>query len=119
LWSGRGAWLAHSAREYAAFITLLGALFVISGGVHLRGSLAGTPLANTKLPAIGAFLASLVGTTGASMLLLPPLLRANESRRRKLHIVVSFIFIVSNGGGMLTLLGDPPPTRFLRGVPFF
>jgi Na+/H+ antiporter NhaD/arsenite permease-like protein len=120
LWSvGLGGWLAHSAAEYAAFITLLGALFVISGGVHLAGSLAGTPLQNTKLLALGAVLASLVGTTGASMLLLPPLLRANESRRRKVHMVVFFIFIVSNGGGMLTPLGDPPLyLGFLRGVPF-
>jgi Na+/H+ antiporter NhaD/arsenite permease-like protein len=119
IWDGKAAWLAHSAREYAAFITLLAALFVISGGVHLRGSLAGTPLANTALLAIGAGLASLVGTTGASMLLMPPLLRANESRRRKVHIVVFFIFIVSNGGGMLTPLGDPPLyLGFLRGVPF-
>jgi Na+/H+ antiporter NhaD/arsenite permease-like protein len=118
-WRGEAAWLVHSAREYAAFITLLAALFVISGGVHLRGSLAGTPLANTTMLAVGALLASLVGTTGASMLLLPPLLRANESRQRKVHIVVFFIFIVSNGGGMLTPLGDPPLyLGFLRGVPF-
>jgi len=120
LWrAGLTAWLAHSAGEYAAFIALLGTLFVISGGVHLKGSLAGTPLQNTKLLAVGAVLASLVGTTGASMLLLPPLLRANESRRSKAHIVVFFIFIVSNGGGMLTPLGDPPLyLGFLRGVPF-
>ena len=116
---GMAPWLLHSAAEYAAFIALLGSLFVISGGVHLKGSLAGTPLANTTLLAVGAVLASLVGTTGASMLLLPPLLRANESRRRKVHIVVFFIFIVSNGGGMLTPLGDPPLyLGFLRGVPF-
>ena len=118
-WHGEARWLAHSAREYAAFITLLASLFVISGGVHLKGSLAGTPLANTTMLAVGAVLASLVGTTGASMLLLPPLLRANESRERKVHIVVFFIFIVSNGGGMLTPLGDPPLyLGFLRGVPF-
>ena len=120
LWrAGLTAWLAHSAGEYAAFIALLATLFVISGGVHLKGSLAGTPLQNTKLLAVGAVLASLVGTTGASILLLPPLLRANESRRSKAHIVVFFIFIVSNGGGMLTPLGDPPLyLGFLRGVPF-
>ena len=118
-WDGRAAWLAHSAVEYAAFITLLAALFVISGGVHLQGSLPGTPQANTRLLALGAGLASLVGTTGASMLLLPPLLRANEGRQRKVHIVVFFIFIVSNGGGLLTPLGDPPLyLGFLRGVPF-
>jgi len=118
--AGLAPWLLHSAAEYAAFITLLGSLFVICGGVHLRGSLAGTPLANTKLLAVGAVMASFVGTTGASMLLIPPLLRANESRQRKVHIVVFFIFIVSNGGGMLTPLGDPPLyLGFLRGVPFF
>jgi Na+/H+ antiporter NhaD/arsenite permease-like protein len=112
-------WLLHSAEEYVAFMTLLGALFVISGGVHLRGSLAGTPLVNTAVLALGAVLASFIGTTGASMLLIRPLLRANASRERKVHIVVFFIFIVSNGGGMLTPLGDPPLfLGFLRGVPF-
>jgi Na+/H+ antiporter NhaD/arsenite permease-like protein len=117
--TGMAPWLLHSAGEYVAFITLLGSLFVISGGVHLKGSLAGTPLQNTKFLAVGAVLASLVGTTGASMLLLPPLLRANEARQRKVHVVVFFIFIVSNGGGMLTPLGDPPLyLGFLRGVPF-
>ena len=120
LWrAGLTPWLTHSAGEYAAFIALLGTLFVIAGGVHLKGSLAGTPVQNTQLLAVGAVLASLVGTTGASMLLLPPLLRANESRRSKGHMVIFFIFIVSNGGGMLTPLGDPPLyLGFLRGVPF-
>ncbi|MBI2931576.1 MAG: sodium:proton antiporter [Planctomycetes bacterium] len=112
-------WLAHSAKEYAAFIVLLGALYVISGGIYLKGSLAGTPIVNTAVLAIGAVLASLVGTTGASMLLIRPLLRANEKRLRRAHIVIFFIFIVSNGGGMLTPLGDPPLfLGFLRGVPF-
>jgi Na+/H+ antiporter NhaD/arsenite permease-like protein len=112
-------WLVHSAKEYVAFIALLGALFVISGGVHLRGSLAGTPLVNTAVLALGAVLASFIGTTGASMLLIRPLLRANAARERKTHIMVFFIFIVSNGGGMLTPLGDPPLfLGFLRGVPF-
>jgi Na+/H+ antiporter NhaD/arsenite permease-like protein len=112
-------WLLHSVKEYVAFIVLLGALFVISGGVYLRGSLAGTPIVNTGVIALGALLASFIGTTGASMLLIRPLLRANEARERKVHIVVFFIFIVSNGGGMLTPLGDPPLfLGFLRGVPF-
>ncbi len=112
-------WLLHSAEEYVAFIALLGALFVISGGIHLRGSLAGTPIVNTGVLALGAVLASFIGTTGASMLLIRPLLRANAARERKVHIVVFFIFIVSNGGGMLTPLGDPPLfLGFLRGVPF-
>jgi Na+/H+ antiporter NhaD/arsenite permease-like protein len=113
-------WLLHSAREYAGFVALLGALFTIGGGVHLRGSLAGTPLVNTGVLAAGAALASLVGTTGASMLLVRPLLRANAARERKAHLVVFFIFIVSNAGGLLTPLGDPPLfLGFLRGVPFF
>jgi Na+/H+ antiporter NhaD/arsenite permease-like protein len=112
-------WLLHSAKEYAAFIALLGALFAISGGIHLRGSLAGTPITNTVFLGIGAVLASFIGTTGASVLLIRPLLRANAARERKVHIVVFFIFIVANGGGMLTPLGDPPLfLGFLRGVPF-
>lgn len=111
--------LAHTAHEYAAFILLLGALFVISSGVVVRGTLAGTPGLNVALLAIGALLASLVGTTGASMLLVRPLLRANSVRRRKAHVVVFFIFVVSNAGGLLTPLGDPPLfLGFLRGVPF-
>ncbi len=112
-------WLIHSAKEYAAFIVLLAALFVISGGIYLKGSLAGTPLVNTAFLAVGAVIASFIGTTGASMLLIRPMLRANESRTRKMHIVIFFIFVVSNGGGMLTPLGDPPLfLGFLRGVPF-
>lgn len=111
--------LAHAAHEYAAFILLLGALFVISGGIVVRGTLAGTPGLNTALIAIGAVLASLIGTTGASMVLIRPLLRANSVRRRKQHVVVFFIFVVANAGGLLTPLGDPPLfLGFLRGVPF-
>jgi len=112
-------WLLHSAKEYVAFIALLGALFAISGGIHLRGSLAGTPLVNTGFLGLGALLASVIGTTGASMLLIRPLLRANAARERKVHVVVFFVFVVSNAGGMLTPLGDPPLyLGFLRGVPF-
>jgi Na+/H+ antiporter NhaD/arsenite permease-like protein len=114
-----GHLLVHSVREYLGFMALLTTLFVISGGVHLRGSLAGTPLVNTGLLAAGALLASLIGTTGASVLLIRPLLRANETRARVRHIVIFFIFIVSNGAGLLTPLGDPPLfLGFLRGVPF-
>jgi len=121
------AWIAHleptvlaqAAHEYAAFVILLGALYVISGGIVVRGTLAGTPGLNTGLLAIGALAASLIGTTGASMLLIRPLLRANSVRRQKAHVVVFFIFIVSNAGGLLTPLGDPPLfLGFLRGVPF-
>ncbi len=111
--------LFHTAHEYAAFIILLGALFVISGGIVVRGTLAGTPGLNAVLLAIGSVLASLIGTTGASMLLIRPLLRANSVRLRKAHVVIFFIFVVSNAGGLLTPLGDPPLfLGFLRGVPF-
>lgn len=114
-----GHLLLESLTEYAAFITLLASLFVISGSISLRGSLAGTPRVNTACLAVGALLASFIGTTGASMLLIRPLLRANEKRTRRTHLVIFFIFIVSNGGGMLTPLGDPPLfLGFLRGVPF-
>ena len=111
--------LGHTAHEYVAFIVLLGALFVISGGIVVRGTLAGTPGLNTVLLGLGALLASFVGTTGASMLLIRPLLRANSIRQRKQHVIVFFIFVVANAGGLLTPLGDPPLfLGFLRGVPF-
>jgi len=114
-----GALLLEKAREYVSFIVLLTSLFVISGGVSLRGSLSGTPRMNTALLGVGAVLASLVGTTGASMLLVRPLLRASARREKKAHLVVFFIFIVSNCGGLLTPLGDPPLfLGFLKGVPF-
>jgi Na+/H+ antiporter NhaD/arsenite permease-like protein len=111
--------VGHTAHEYAAFLILLGALYVISGGVVVRGTLAGTPGLNTILLAIGAVLASAIGTTGASMVLIRPLLRANSVRDRRSHVVVFFIFVVANAGGLLTPLGDPPLfLGFLRGVPF-
>jgi Na+/H+ antiporter NhaD/arsenite permease-like protein len=111
--------LIDSACEYASFIALLGSLFAITGGIHVSGSLSGTPLLNTALLGIGAVLANAIGTTGASLLLVRPLLRANEPRVRKAHIVVFFIFVVSNCGGLLTPLGDPPLfLGFLEGVPF-
>jgi Na+/H+ antiporter NhaD/arsenite permease-like protein len=111
--------VVHSLKEYVAFIALLAALFVITGGIHLKGSLPGTPLSNSVFLAVGTLLASFIGTTGASVLLIRPLLRANESRVRKAHIVIFFIFMVSNAGGMLTPLGDPPLfLGYLRGVPF-
>ncbi|MFN0196908.1 MAG: sodium:proton antiporter [Planctomycetaceae bacterium] len=111
--------LEHKLKEYISFIALLGSLFVISGGIYVRGSLSGTPLVNTGFLALGASIASIIGTTGASMLLIRPLLRANQSRKRVTHIVVFFIFVVSNCGGLLTPLGDPPLfLGFLVGVPF-
>jgi Na+/H+ antiporter NhaD/arsenite permease-like protein len=111
--------IVHSGEEYVGFIVLLGSLYVISGGVLVSGSLAGTPLSNTVLLAIGGVLANFIGTTGASMVLIRPLLRANSSRRHRAHVVIFFIFIVSNIGGCLTALADPPLfLGFLRGVPF-
>lgn len=106
--------------EYVPFIILLLALFTISGGVCLRGSLVGTPILNTVILLIGTVLASWMGTTGAAMLLIRPLLRANAFREKKVHIVVFFIFLVANIGGSLTPLGDPPLfLGFLKGVDFF
>jgi Na+/H+ antiporter NhaD/arsenite permease-like protein len=111
--------LFEKVKEYISFMTLLGALYLISGGIYVKGSLNGTPLANTGILGLGAVIASIIGTTGASVLLIRPLLRANKSRQNKAHIVVLFIFIVSNCGGLLTPLGDPPLfLGFLKGVPF-
>ena len=111
--------LLESLEDYFSFIVLLGALFIISGGIYIKGEFAGTPLVNTGFLAVGAILANLIGTTGASMLLIRPYLRANHARHRKAHLGVFFIFIVSNTAGLLTPLGDPPLfLGFLRGVPF-
>lgn len=105
--------------EYLPFIVLVGSLYVVAGGIHLRGNLRGSPALNTGLLAVGAVLASMMGTTGASMLLIRPLLRANDDRRSCAHVVVFFIFIVANAGGVLTPLGDPPLfLGFLKGVEF-
>ncbi|MEO3387053.1 sodium:proton antiporter [Mesorhizobium sp. CAU 1741] len=106
--------------EYMSFIILLFALFTISGGILISGNIHGTPLVNTSMLLIGALLASVVGTTGASMILIRPIIRANDDRRHNVHVIVFFIFLVSNIGGSLTPLGDPPLfLGFLRGVDFF
>ena len=111
--------LVHAALDYVSFIVLLGGLFVISGGILLEGDLEATTRTNAALLGIGALLATFVGTTGASMLLIRPLLQTNRERKRVAHIVVFFIFLVSNIGGCLTPLGDPPLfLGYLRGVPF-
>ena len=111
--------LMESLRDYFSFIVLLGALFVISGGIYIKGQYSGTPLVNTGFLAAGAILANMIGTTGASMLLIRPFLRANHARKRTAHLAVFYIFIVSNTAGLLTPLGDPPLfLGFLRGVPF-
>ncbi|RYF70387.1 MAG: sodium:proton antiporter, partial [Comamonadaceae bacterium] len=106
--------------EYIPFIILLTALYTVAGGIHIRGNLHGAPGLNAAILAIGAVMASFMGTTGASMLLIRPLIRANDNRVHKAHVVVFFIFIVSNIGGSLTPLGDPPLfLGFLKGVDFF
>jgi Na+/H+ antiporter NhaD/arsenite permease-like protein len=111
--------LLHTAQDYVSFIILLAGLYVISGGILMRGDLVATPAANTGFLALGGILASFVGTTGASMLLVRPLLQTNSERTRVKHTVVFFIFVVSNIGGMLTPLGDPPLfLGYLAGVPF-
>src|SRR4030095_11104112 len=111
--------LVESMTDYFSFIVLLGSLFIISGGIYIKGQFAGTPLVNTGFLAVGAILANLIGTTGASMLLIRPFLRANHARQRTAHLAVFFIFIVSNTAGLLTPLGDPALfLGFLRGVPF-
>jgi Na+/H+ antiporter NhaD/arsenite permease-like protein len=113
--------VGHAALlEYIPFIILLFTLFTISGGILVTGNLHGSPGVNTSILAIGTVLASLIGTTGASMVLIRPLLRANDDRRYNVHTVVFFIFLVSNIGGSLTPLGDPPLfLGFLKGVDFF
>lgn len=112
--------ILHSLEEYFAFIALLFALFVISGGIYLEGDLKATPLVNLSFLGIGAVLANFIGTTGASVLLIRPLLRTNSERQHTVHIPVFFIFIVSNIGGCLLPIGDPPLfLGYLKGVPFF
>lgn len=106
--------------EYIPFILLLLALFTVAGGIVIRGNLHGTPLVNTFLLMVGTVLASLIGTTGASMVMIRPALRANDNRKHNAHVFVFFIFLVANIGGSLTPLGDPPLfLGFLRGVDFF
>ena len=107
-------------REFLPFIVILLALFTVSGGVLISGTMKGTPLVNTIILLIGTVLASWMGTTGASMLLIRPLIKSNQDRVNKVHIFVFFIFLVSNIGGALTPLGDPPLfLGFLKGVDFF
>jgi Na+/H+ antiporter NhaD/arsenite permease-like protein len=106
--------------DYIPFILLLWALFTVSGGIYIKGTLKGSPAINTVILLTGTVLASIIGTTGASMLLIRPILRSNAWRMHKVHTIVFFIFLVSNIGGALTPLGDPPLfLGFLHGVPFF
>ena len=119
-WSITGTVLANALfAEYVPFITLLFALYAITGGVRIDGDMQATPTANTILLAIGALLASFIGTTGAAMLLVRPLLETNHQRKRVVHTLVFFIFLVCNCGGCLLPIGDPPLfLGYLQGVPF-
>ncbi len=112
--------ILHSlAFDYVPFIILLGALFTITGGIHLSGDIEATPAVNTLFLGAGAVLASLMGTTGAAMLLIRPVLHTNKERHFKVHTVLFFIAVVANCGGLLTPLGDPPLfMMYLRGAPF-
>lgn len=119
-WGEAGVYaLLHELGEYASFIILLGSLYTVAGCIALRGDIQGRPWINTAFLAVGAILANIIGTTGASILLIRPLLRINSQRKRVSHIPIFFIFIVSNLGGLLTPLGDPPLfLGFLKGVDF-
>jgi len=114
-----GAVVGHTLGEYFSFISLIGSLFVVAGGIHIKVRDNATPLANIVFLAIGAVIANVIGTTGASMVLIRPWIRMNKIRVSAYHIVF-FIFVVSNVGGALTPIGDPPLfLGYLRGVPFF
>jgi Na+/H+ antiporter NhaD/arsenite permease-like protein len=111
--------LGHTLHEYASFIVLIGSLFVVAGGIHIKVRGGATPLDNVVFLAVGAVVANFIGTTGASMVLIRPWIRMNRLRISPFHVVF-FIFIVSNIGGALTPIGDPPLfLGYLRGVPFF
>ena len=115
------AGLVHAIlAEYMSFIILLFALYTVAGGLLITGNLGGRPLGNTFVLAFGTMIASIVGTTGAAMILVRPLIRANVARRHNAHVIVFFIFLVANTGGALSPLGDPPLfVGFLRGIDFF
>ena len=111
--------ILETFEEYASFIALVGSLYVVSGGIHIKVKGESTPLANVVFLGIGALLANVFGTTGASMLLIRPWLRMNHYRVTGYHVVF-FIFIVSNVGGCLTPIGDPPLfLGYLQGIPFW
>ncbi len=113
--------LLHTALlEYVPFLILVGSLFCVTGNIHVKGNLHGAPLLNTGFLTLGTALASIMGTTGAAMLLVRPLIRANDDRKHNAHVMIFFIFLVANVGGSLTPLGDPPLfLGFLQGVSFF
>ena len=117
---GLGSAIAHNVLyDYIPFIMLLLALFVVTGGIHIRGDITATPLVNTFILATGFVMASIMGTTGAAMLLIRPLLQINQQRVHRVHTVLFFIALVANCGGVLTPLGDPPLfLLYLKGAPF-
>jgi len=116
---GGGAVVRHTVEEYFSFISLIGSLFVVAGGIHIKVRGEATPLGNVVFLLIGAAAANIIGTTGASMVLIRPFLRMNKIRLSAYHVVF-FIFVVSNCGGALTPIGDPPLfLGYLRGIPFF
>jgi Na+/H+ antiporter NhaD/arsenite permease-like protein len=115
----QGQHLTHAITSYASFVLTLTALYVTSGGIHLTGDIEATPKVNVCFLLVGSVLASIVGTTGASMLLIRPLLRTNRQREHRAHLVPFFILAVANAGGLLTPLGDPPLlVGYIEGVPF-
>jgi Na+/H+ antiporter NhaD/arsenite permease-like protein len=112
--------LADATASFLSFVVTLGALYVTAGGVRVAGDLEGAPSTNVAIMLLGALLANVIGTTGASMLLIRPFLRANQDRENRAHLVPFFILVVANAGGLLTPLGDPPLlVGFFGGVPFF
>ncbi|MES2436549.1 MAG: sodium:proton antiporter [Patescibacteria group bacterium] len=112
--------IVHAGIEFVQFILLLAALFIVASGIHIKGDLRATPGRNAMMLASGYIMASVVGTMGASILMIYPLLRSNQERKHVRHTVVFFIFLVSNLGGLLTPLGDPPLfLGYLRGIEFF
>jgi Na+/H+ antiporter NhaD/arsenite permease-like protein len=119
IWGHDHHQVTHTAVECAQFVILLAALFIGAGGLHLKGDLKATPAANALFLLVGYVLASVIGTTGASMLLIYPLLRTNSERHKTAHVFIFFIFMVCNAGGLLTPIGDPPLfLGYLRGIDF-
>jgi Na+/H+ antiporter NhaD/arsenite permease-like protein len=117
---GHESHVARAGTEYVAFIATLGALFVTAGGIYANGDLEATPRTNVLFLLVGSVLASIIGTTGASMLMIRPLLRTNRQRKNTAHLAPFMILAVANAGGLLTPLGDPPLlVGFIGGVPFF
>lgn len=119
--NGMGAELLHQMLyDYMPFIVLLGALFIVTGGIRIEGNVAATPAANVSVLCSGFVLASFMGTTGAAMLLIRRLIEINKRRTYKTHTILFFIALVANCGGILTPLGDPPLfLLYLRGADFF